>query len=296
MIIKSLRHTQSLANYSVNYVFDGISTEQNNQWLIFQNISRGFDRDSIIQEFNNNASYLTKTAQRKKVYRYHEVLAFAHENSNEKDLSREKLQRIANEYLKLRDPQGLSKAVCVPHLEKDKHYHIHILLTSNFLESSRSSDMRMDNERYYYIRREMERIILRTMPELHRSTVYLENEEIEQLLPQKYRSERRLIQLEKPARNRNHTKEKVAERIKELLVKSNTLEDFEILINAEPDLKTYSRSGTLTGVILNNKKYRLKNLGIPLYQENFRTLKRMNEIQKLQERNNERERSPERER
>lgn len=279
MIIKSLRHTQFLSNYSVNYIFDGISSEPDHQWLIFQNISRGFDRDSIIQEFNTNAQYLTKTAKRKKVYRYHEVLAFAHENS--RDLSREKLQRIANEYLKLRDPKGLSKAVCVPHLEKDKHYHIHILLTSNFLESSRSSDMRMDNERYYDIRRNMERWMLREMPELHRSTVYLEQQEIEQILPEKYRSERRLMQLEKPAKNRNHTKEKVAERIKELLAKSNTLEAFETLINAEPDLKTYHRSGQLTGVILNNKKYRLKTLGIPLYRENFRVLKRMQELERL---------------
>lgn len=290
MIIKSIRHKQFLANYSVNYIFDGVSKEPENQWLIFQNISRGFDRHSIIQEFNTNAQYLTKTANRKKVYRYHEVLAFAHENS--KDLSREKLQKIVHEYLQLRDPQSLSKTVCVPHLEKNKHFHVHVLMTSNHIESQRSSDMMMTNEQYYSIRREMERFVLREMPELHRSTVYLENEEIERLLPQKYRSERRLMQLEKPARNRNHTKEKVAERIKELLSKSNTLEAFETLINAEPDYKAYSRSGTLTGVIHNNKKYRLKTLGIPLYRENFRVLKRMQELERI----NDRERSQERER
>ena len=289
MIIKSLRHTQFLSNYSVNYVFDGMSNEPEHRWVIFQNVSSGYDRKSIIKEFNSNAEYLTKTQKRKRCYRYHEVLAFAHENSQ--DLSREKLQRICNEYLKLRDPQGLSKAVCVPHLDKG-HYHIHILLTSNFLESSRSGDMRMSNKRYYEIRRSMERWVLREMGELHRSTVYLDEKEIEQILPERYRSERRLLQLgKKPAKNRNHTKDKVAQRIKELLAQSNTLEQFETLINAESDLKTYQRSGRLTGVIYNNRKYRLKNL-IPLYQENFQVLKRMQELERI----NNHQRSIERER
>jgi hypothetical protein len=286
MIIKSLRHTQFLADYSVNYVFDGMSSEPENQWLIFQNISRGFTREDIIEEFNQNASFLTKTAKRKKVYRYHEILAFAYEDSDPGKLSREKFQKIIHQYLKLRDPKGLSKVVVVPHVEKGKHFHAHLLLTSNFINSTRSSDMRMDNERYYEIRRNMERNVLRDTPELHRSTVYLKNDEIEQLLPQKYVSIRRLEQLEKPARNKNHTKDKLAERVQKILEKSNTLEAFKKGINAEPDLKTYERNGTLTGVVLNNKKYRLKNLGIPLLRENFHVLKRMQELAQINNRKN----------
>ena len=111
-------------------------------------------------------------------------------------------------------------------------------------------------------------------------------------MPERYRSERRLLQLgKKPAKNRNHTKDKVAQRIKELLAQSNTLEQIETLINAESDLKTYQRRGRLTGVIYNNRKYRLKNL-IPLYQENFQVLKRMQELERI----NNHQRSIERER
>ncbi len=292
MIIKSIRHKQFLANYSVNYIFDGISKDPENQWLLFQNISRGFERKDIIDSFNDNAQYLTKTPNRKKVYRYHEVLAFAHENS--RDLTREKLLKIINKYLHLRDPKSLSKAICVPHLDK-KHYHIHILLTSNFLQSSRSGDMMMTNEQYYSIRREMERFVLREMPELHRSTVFLEEREIEGLLPEKFRSERRLIQLEKPAKNRNHKKEKVAEIIKEILYKSNTIEEFENLINNTPEYQTYSRNGKLTGIIHERKKrYRFSNLSIPLLKENFRTLKRMQELECITNRNQERSNDRER--
>lgn len=295
MIIKSIRHKQFLSNYSVHYIFDGMENELDKKWLIFQNISRGFERSDIIREFNDNARYLTKTAKRKKVFRYHEVLAFAHENS--RDLTREKLQKIAHEYLKLRDPQGLSKAVCVPHLEQEKHYHIHILLTSNHIESPRSGDMMMTNEQYYHIRREMERYVLRTMPELHRSTVFLKEAEIQQILPQKYRGERRLMQLEKPAKKRNHQKEKVAEIVHEILHKSNTLEEFTELLKKTPQIEPYYRGGKLTGIIHErNKKYRFKTLGIELFRENFRTLKRMSEIKQIQQRNNERDISHERER
>ena len=291
MIIKSIRHTQFLSNYSLNYVFDGVSDEPENQWLIFQNVSRGFERQDIIDSFNDNASYLTKTPNRKKVYRYHEVLAFAHENS--RDLTREKLQHITNRYLKLRDPKGLSKAVCVPHLEANRHFHIHILLTSNHLESQRSSDMMMTNEQYYSIRREMERFVLREMPELHRSTVFLKEQEIEQLLPQKYRSERRLLQLEKSTKKRNYQKDKVAEIVHEILHQSNTIDEFVELLKKTPEIEPYYRNGKLTGIIHERKKkYRLKTLGLGLFRENFRVMKRMAELKKI----NEREQSNERER
>ena len=280
MIIKSLRHTQRDSTYSVNYTFDGMSNNLKNNWLIFRNISLGFDRQSIISEFNTNAGYLTKTAKRKKVFRYHEILSFSHEDSQ--NLSRDKIQRIAEYYLNLRDPNELSKAVCVPHIEENKHYHIHILLTSNYIESSRSSDMRMNNERYYHIRREMERWMLREMPELYRSTVYLKEQEIEQLLPEKYKRKRRLLQLNERPQKRNQKKEKLAEMVGEILHRSTTLEQFENLLNEQSEFKTFSRNGKLSSIICNNQKYRLNTLGVPLYKESFRVLKRMNEIQRLE--------------
>ncbi len=280
MIIKSIRHTQFLSNYSINYLFDGVSDEPEDQWLIFQNISQGFERNDIIQEFNDNASYLTRTPNRKKVYRYHAVLAFDYESS--KYVTRAKQQRIAHEYLRLRDPKGLSKVVCVPHLEQGKHFHIHVLSTSNYLESQRSSDMMMNNEQYYSIRRGMEKFVLLEMPELHRSTVFLPEQEIEQLLPPKYRSERRLIQLEKSAKKHNHQKDKVSEIVHELLHQSNTLEEFSELLQKAPQIQPYYRNGKLTGVIHERKKkYRLKTLGLSLYHENFQVLKRMEELKRI---------------
>ena len=58
MIIKSLRHKVPSAKYSVNYVFDGMPNETENQWVIFQNIAGGYDKKSIISEFNESAKLL----------------------------------------------------------------------------------------------------------------------------------------------------------------------------------------------------------------------------------------------
>lgn len=283
MIIKSLRHSQADSRYSLNYLFSGISDDLENRWLIFHNLTEGHDKKSIIREFNANAELLNKHHNRKRTFRYHEVLAFSYENS--KRLNRYNLQQIAHAYLKLRDPEQRAQAICVPHIEKNGHYHLHYLLTSNFIDSNRSSDMMMNNEQYYEIRREMERYILRTHPELHRDTLFLPNEEIEKLLPQKYLSERRLNQLEKPTKQRNTAKEKVAELIKEILKKSNSLEEFKQLVNAQLELQTYERAGKLTGIIQtkekSKKKYRFKTLGIDLLEENFLALKRMQEVEEI---------------
>lgn len=279
MIIKSLRHKIRQSQYSVNYVFDGMPKEQAERWLVFQNIQNGFTRKSIIEEFNTNAHFLHDNLKRSKTIRYHEVLAFAHENSS--DLNREKLQAITHQYLKLRDPKGSAMALAVPHHEK--HSHIHILLTSNSLGSSKSGDMMMTNAQYYDIRREMERWVLKTYPELHRSTVYLSKEEIHELLPEQQRAERRLMELEKPKVKNGTAKERVSKTVKQILEKSSSLQDFIERMNKPKEFQTYSRKGKLTGIIHDNKKkYRFSNLGINLMEENFTVLSRMQELENLE--------------
>lgn len=279
MIIKSLRHTVRSSSYSVNYLFDGMPKKQEKQWLVFRNIQNGFTRKSIIEEFNNNAHFLNDNLKRSKTIRYHEILAFAHENSS--DLNREKLQAITHQYLKLRDPNGSAMALAVPHHEK--HSHVHIIITSNEIGSNRSGDMMMTNAQYYDIRREMERWVLKTYPELHRSTVYLSNEEIHQLLPKKQRTERRLLDLEKPKPSSSSAKDKISKSVKQILDKCNSLQDFIVRINKHKDFQTYSRKSKLTGIIHENKKkYRFTNLGINLIDENFSVLSRMEELQNLE--------------
>jgi hypothetical protein len=291
MIIKSLRHKVRSSKYSVNYIFDGLPKERKDQWVIYQNITDGFTRESIIQELNANAEYLSSTLQRKKTIRFHEILAFSH--LNEKDLNREKLQRIAHKYLQLRDPDSASLAICVPHIEK--HTHIHILLTSNAMGSTKSGDMRMSNARYYEIRRSMERWVLQTYPELHQSTVYLPKEEIHQLLPKKYQAQRRIAEVSAPKQSKGTAKAKVSVLVKEILEKSTSMEDFVKRINKQNGFHTYSRKGKLSGIIHEQKKkYRFSTLGINLLEENFNVLSRMSKLETIHEKKKEISQSRER--
>ena len=280
MIVKSLRHSSKQASSSVKYLMDGIPVEKEKQWLIFRNITSGYDQDSIIMEFNESANLLRISPNRKTTVRYHEILGFSHKDIPR--LTREKSQVIANEYLGLRDPENFAKALCVPHKEKDGHPHIHILLTSNSVGSSRSGDLMMSNARYYDIRRDIERFMLQTYPELHQSIVYLTEKEIRSLLPEKYQTERRMMELEQPKPKKETVKDQVSIKIKSLLEKSNSLNDFIDRINKQSAYQTYSRRGKLTGVILqNNKKFRFSTLGINLLDENFSVLSRMNELETL---------------
>ncbi|MEZ5196392.1 MAG: relaxase/mobilization nuclease domain-containing protein [Bacteroidales bacterium] len=265
----------------MNYVFDGMPSEKEKQWVIFRNITSGFSQKSITKEFDDNAKLLPKNLKRSKTIRYHEVLAFSHLNSN--DLTRDKLQAIAHKYLQLRDPEQSSIVVCVPHT--DKHTHIHVLMSSNAIGSNKSSDRMMTNEFYYSLRRDMEKWVLSTYPELHHSTVYLPENEILELIPEKFHEERKLLELDKSKTKRNTVKDRLSKRIKDILEKSRSLKDFQERINRMEGLQTYARKGELTGVILENKtKFRFKNLGINLLKEKFSVLARMSELEAIMDR------------
>ncbi len=283
MIVKSLRHTTPKFGYIVNYVFDGIPKQKDFRWIAMHNLSKGANRESIISEFEENARYLQqrKNPLRKKVYKYHEILAFAKDSTP--NLTKEKLQTIIKEYIRLRDPSNSALAICVPHYESGKSIHLHLVMSSNHLLSNKSSDMRMDNAFYYELRRNIERITLKHFPELHQSTVYLDKKEIVQLLPKKILAERN------EQENSTHKdfgkqtkKQMVADTIRVILDRSTSLNEFINRVNARDNFETYSRNGRLTGIITNGKKYRYKTLGIQLLPENLKVLERLGELEDLQ--------------
>ncbi len=282
MIVKSLRHSSPKFGYIINYVADGIPSEKDYRWIAMHNLSQGADRKSIISEFEENARYLQqrKNPSRKKVFKYHEVLAFAKDSTLL--LTKEKLQSIAREYIRLRDGDNSALGICVPHYENGKHVHLHFVFSSNHILSSKSSDMRMDNAFYYELRRNIERFTLKNFPELHHSTVYLDKKELAQLLPKEILAEREEPELSTPKNFGKQTKKQlVADTVREILDKSTSLHDFVSRVNASDGLETYSRNGKLAGIIKDGKKYRLKTLGIQLLPENLKVLERLGELEDL---------------
>ena len=283
MIVKSLRHTSPSFDYIVEYLNEGMPKNPDLRWTLFHNLSRGFDRDSIIKEFEENSKYLKQRSglERKKTIKYHEILGFSKESTHY--LTTEKLKHLALEYIRLRDPENASIALCVPHIEKDKHVHLHLLFSSNHIGSNKASDMRMDNATFYQIRREIERYMLRHYPELHHSVVYLNDKEIEKLLPMEYQERRSLKKNRTTKRfGKQPKKKQIAETIQLLLDKSTSLVSFIESINHKEGFETYSRKGKLTGIIKDGKKYRFTTLGIQLLPENLKVLERMDELKELE--------------
>lgn len=290
MIVKSLRHTTPQFGYIVNYVCDGVPKQKDYRWIEMHNITRGADRKSIIFDFEENAQYLQirATPARKKVFKYHEILAFAKESTPH--LTKEKLVAIAREYNRLRDPNDSALSICVPHYEKGKIVHLHCIYSSNHVLSQTSSDMRMDNATYYELRRNIERFTLKNYPELHHSTVYLDKKEIARLLPKEILAERKKQEFSSPKDFGKQTKKQfVADTVRAILEKSTSIHDFKSRVEALDGFATYSRNGKLAGII-NGKKYRFKTLGIQLLHENFKVLERLGELEDLQ-RKQEREHS-----
>lgn len=282
MIIKSLRHTTPSFDYIVEYLNEGMPKDPNLYWALYHNLSRGIDKRSVIQEFEENAKYLRKRSSlgRKKTVKYHEILAFSKESTHY--LTEEKLKKLALEYIRLRDPEGASIAFCVPHIERDKHIHLHLLFSSNHVGSEKASDMRMDNSTYYRIRKEMERYMLRQYPELFHSVVYLKEKEINELLPLKYQQKRNVKPRAKKDFGKQTKKQQVSDTIRALLDKCTSTHSLVEGINKLEGYETYTRNGTLTGAVCDGKKYRFKTLGIQLLPENLKVLERMDELKQLE--------------
>ena len=283
MIVKSMRHKNPSFDYVVEYLYEGMPKNPDLRWVLYHNLSRGIDTKSIIQEFEENALYLKQRSSitRSKVYKYHEVLAFSVESTP--FLNPEKLKKLALEYIKLRDPENASIALCVPHIEKGRHVHLHLLFTSNHIGSDKSSDMRMDNAMYKRIRREIEFKMLRLYPELHHSIVYLDEKEILKLITKKYQLQRNPVKsFKKKDFGKQSKKKQVAETIQILLDKSTSISGFIEIINSTEGFSTYSRYNKLTGVLVDGKKYRFSTLDIQLLPENFKVLERMGELEELE--------------
>lgn len=282
MIIKSLRHTSPAFDYIIEYLDEGMPKDPDLRLALYHNLSRGIDKESIVQEFEENAKYLRKRSSlgRKKTVKYHEILGFSKESTP--FLTQEKLKKLALEYIRLRDPEGASIALCVPHIERDKHIHLHLLFSSNHVGSEKASDMRMDNSTYYRIRKEMERYMLRQYPELHHSVVYLKENEINDLLPPEYRQAKSIKSNSRKEFGKQTKKQYVASEVQSVLDKSTSTQSLIEGLKKLDGYDTYTRNGKLTGVIFDGKKYRFKTLGIQLLPENLKVLERMDEIHQLE--------------
>src|SRR5258706_266822 len=180
------------------------------------------------------------------VYLSHEILSWHREDA--KNISLEKMELMAREYIRLRNSKGIF--VAVPHFDKE-HLHVHLLVSG--VEYKSGKVMRLSKIKLSKLKQEIEQYQKAKFPELSKSIVAYEKKKT---LPKKTEKEYQF----KYRTGRETEKEKVIAKIKDCYNKANSKEFFFKLLN-QYGLKTYERAGKITGVVFGKYKFRFKRLG-----------------------------------
>jgi len=166
MIIKSKSYKHNGAYKTlVQYL---LRESERDEGFVFTRFIKGKNptQQQIIQAFEQNETYrLTKRKNSVKVYM--EILSFHKDNA--KDLSNEKLQKIARKYISLRS--NLSVALATVHRNEKDHVHLHILLSGTEYKTGRSVRISRDDFENK-VKISAEKYVRQNFPELQRSAIH----------------------------------------------------------------------------------------------------------------------------
>ena len=259
MIIKINSHKKpdfsKLLKYMVNDK-DRLFDKNGHSFTITHNLNADTIEDWDRQVRENEAYRQHRRAN--SVILTHEILSWHKEDA--KDISLGKLEDMAREYIKNRNPNGMY--IVVPHFNKS-HYHVHICTSG--IEYRTGKTMRLAKKDLQMLKQQVQKYQLEKYPELSKSIVnHSKSPKEKALLTEKeYQCKQRI--------GRATDKEKVLVILESCFRKANSKEDFYQKLK-ENGLCTYIRSGEITGIIHGNRKFRFKRLG---YTED-----RMNELDK----------------
>lgn len=244
----------------INYVNKGISDE--NDLAIFRNISTGFDQQSIIDSFEQNNAF---KGSRMQTDAQHIVLSF--NELDKANITHEILVDLTDKFLEIR---GYDDCVVWGRVHYAKNIHLHLICSQNYYSSSKSCNIG-SKKRYMEQNRALE-IYQKTHyeKELSNSLVYINHKEKERK------------PLKKTARST--TKNKVIDLINTLEPKARSLSHLTQLIEASGDGVTpYGRGkNPYHGLKSGGFKFRLDSL---LRPERLEVLKRLEQLQEIQQRN-----------
>jgi len=240
MIIKSL----SRATKSFEALYKYLTRDDDSLLNTHNLYSSPYQKEELIKEFLENASYLKKA--RGKNYLYHEIISL-----NKNNLSLQEQQKIltdlCSKYLSLRASEHLAFTA----LHKDKeHVHIHLMISSNEIEGRKR--VRLSKKDFSNIQKELELYVNSTYPQLGATKHYQKGKSLAKSKNAEQQREQRTV---KPSK-----KEIVQAHLKELFEMSESKNSFKNHM-ATVGIEFYTRGSTV-GVIFQGKKYRLKTLGL----------------------------------
>jgi hypothetical protein len=248
MIIKIKSHKNKKAfDALLNYMIhdkDRLFDENGNSFIVTHNI-KGNSIEEWVEQFKTNE----ENRQHKRINSIlanHEIISFHRDDAT--NITLDKLEDIARQYVRERNINGMY--VAVPHFDKE-HYHIHICASG--IEYKTGSTMRLSKASLQRLKTNIQDYQRAKYPELSKSLVNHGNEKKALALSDKeYNYKLRT--------GRATDKENIIGILKTCYKKAGSKDEFYDLLK-DCGLTTYVRGGKVSGIVYNNKKFRIKRLG-----------------------------------
>lgn len=201
------------------------------------------------------------------VHLTHEIISFHNEDA--KNITLAKMEAMAREYIKLRNPKGLY--VAVPHFDKE-HYHIHICASG---VDKTGMSLRLPKVNLLKLKKDIQQYQIEKFPELSKSIVNHGKVRDKNPEPKEVTSDKE-FQF-KLRTGRDSEKELLIGMLKTCYKMAISKEDFFLKLK-ESGLETYERSEKITGIKKGNLKFRFNRLGFT--EQRIEDLNKFNEREK----------------
>ena len=188
MVIKTLRWKTRGFNRLADYIGKE-GRDEDETFRVLHNLRPSRNLTGLAGQFWAQDVY--RKVRKNGVVVYHEIMSF----KRGEEVSLDALEDLAREYIELRAPNALVYAE--PHFDTD-HVHIHFMISGSEFESSKT--LRLNNDEFMQVRREIEGYQKEHYPEL-KSLVYQDRyrERIEELEAiQKSKADRHLEREQTP--------------------------------------------------------------------------------------------------
>ncbi len=214
--------------------------------FILTNNLKGQTVEEWTREFKENETY--RIHKRKNNVKIRQEIIALHKG-DAKLLTLNKMEKIAKEYMRIRNPNAMY--IAVPHFDKD-HPHIHIV--SSAVEYRSGKSLSMSQEEFGQIKKDIQAYQVEKYPELIRSVVRHGRKNKLQVTDKEYQY---------TVRTGKKTKREVVIELANACFQGSTSQESFLAALREGGLETYERRGTITGIIHEGIKYRFKKLGLP---------------------------------
>ena len=248
MIIKSMSRKSRSFSQLYHYMKNGSS--RNSEYDFFtQNIYARKDKD-IVSEFSANAHKVK--ARKNGNYLFHEIISITKSTQLTLEQEKQRLFDIVQRYAQKRCKHNLVTGYL--HDEKTNNVHFHLMISSNEIDSSKNQ--RLTKYEFDKVKKETEKYVIETYPELEQDILINATHE-----QRKQRQSNKAGEVQRKG-GRLEKKEKITQTLRDIFSQSRSMDDVFTYL-AEQNIEMYNRGNTIGFTTKSdNKKYRLKTLGL----------------------------------